>query len=91
MKEWTYEYKVGAWALPVLINGDTSGLDPEDEFRMESFMDEVHGLMQDGDYLSWDVVSDQPYFQICDISRLYDNVYDIVLHIRRYESQTEEA
>lgn len=91
MKEWTYEYKVGEWAVAPLLSGDTNGLDPQDEFALEMFMDEVHGLMQEGDYLSWDVVSDQPYFQICDISRLYNNVHDMVLHIRRYESQTEEA
>lgn len=92
MKEWTFKYKVGEWAVAPLISGDTSGLDPHDEFMLDMFIGMVSANMEDGDYLSWSVDSLEPQFGRCDISGVYTGLlYDMTQYVRRYESQTQEA
>jgi hypothetical protein len=81
-----YNYCIGSWAVPVLINGDTSGLDPADELALDRFMDEVYELIGDGDYFHWDVLNTDPHFTRCEVSGKHDMCYDMALNIRNYKS-----
>lgn len=86
MNNRTYTYKVGTEIAPALIDGDTSALDASDEFAIQSFMDEVFGLLEEGDYFHWEVVEKEPYFSKCEATRKYDMCYDMTLNIRNYKS-----
>ena len=91
MKEWTFKYRVGEWAVAPLLSGDTSTLDPQDEFMLEMFMGMVSANMEDGDYLSWSVDNIEPEEGMCHISGAYPlNTYIMTQYVRRYESQTQE-
>ena len=36
-----YEYTLPAWALPAIVNGDTSGLTDQEEAALDAFLEEV--------------------------------------------------
>lgn len=79
-----YEYKIPAWALPYLINGDTSGLETEDYEAVRDF--ELVTLARYGQG-HWSVKSESSYFsQNNDVNDLSSDVYDCV-----YVAVEEEA
>lgn len=76
-------YVVGAWAIPVLFNGDTSHLDATEEFQIERFMEEVMSHVDEGEYLVWQDEAYPLQFRKCDVSSLWDNCAEIDAIIRR--------
>ena len=73
----TVEYTVPEWALSALFNGDTSGLEDEDEAAIAAFLKSEKLLEQQGHW-SYDSENNEPYFSRSnDIHNLGDNVVNI--------------
>lgn len=73
----TIEYTVPEWALSALFNGDTSGLEEDDEAAIAAFL-ESEKLFEERGHWSYDSEKNEPYFSHTnDIHNLGDNVVDI--------------
>ena len=68
----TYEYQIPDYALPALVNGDTSGLSEEDESALNTFLAKEH-------YIDvWDIPAEsEPYFCSTPEFGLACNVIDV--------------
>ncbi len=71
------EYTVPEWALSALFNGDTSGLEDEDEAAIAAFLKNEKLSEQQGHW-SYGSENNEPYFSHTnDIHNLGDTVVDI--------------
>ena len=77
----SYDCQVGGWALPVLFNGDVSGIDPGNEHRINSFIDSCLDLVEGDKNFFWSYDEHEPRFAKCDITGRFDMVYDIQFKI----------
>lgn len=78
-----YNFRVSDHLLPVLVNGDVSGLEPKEEMLLEQF---VHDVVREDDTFHWDYkVSEEPSFGICDVLDTYSMVRDVslMIHIKQ--------
>lgn len=74
MRNDTIEYEVGQFFLPVLINGDSTGLTDAEERQLRDFLDnaEVAAAEAGATHWHWDCdIDESPGFSRCDITGLY--------------------
>lgn len=86
MSKKEYTYNVGLWTIPVLINGDSSHLEPNEEMDLEQFVNDAVGLVDDGEYFHWSTDVDEPSFSRCEVSGKYDMCCQITMTILPYKS-----
>lgn len=75
-----YEYTIADIFLSALINGDDSGLEPEDIEALDSFIESLPNEAKQG---HWDVIEDSENFCECDISGLYNNCVSVRLMFKQ--------
>lgn len=83
-----HKHTVGAWAMPFLVNGDTSGLSDEEITGIEMWHDYVTDDWRDSDdnlwvFFSESVVSDSKQFGRDEITEMLDNVYTLEIVFRK--------
>jgi len=78
----TYEVKLPDYSLSYLINGDNSGLTPDDIATIDRYMDDYYNtaLLYQGD-VTVSVESEEGYFTNNPAFGLACNVYDCVIVI----------
>jgi len=84
----TLKYTIGAWAMPFLVNGDTSGLSDGEITGIEIWHDLVTDDWRDSDdnlwvFFSESVDSDSRQFGRDEITGMMDNVYTLEIVFRK--------
>ena len=75
-----YEYMISEHWLPAIFNGDFSGLDEDDETRLENFLNfvqEQHGAGH------WSCEDELEEFARCEISNLHANCTKLIYNAIR--------
>lgn len=79
----TYEVTASIWLLPAIVNGDTSGLEPDDLVSLKEFNDFLY-FVQGYGHSVVDLPPDidaEKYFGTCEFGRQLGDVLDFEVHV----------
>jgi len=82
MDDNVYEYEVPDWALPTLINGDSSGISDEDEQKIERFINQVVNEVGNANFYGGSEEDGLGFRRSNDIDNLGSEVYKV--YVRKH-------
>jgi len=89
MDDNVYEYEVPDWALPTLINGDSSGISDEDEQKIERFINQVVNEVGNANFYGGSEEDGLGFRRSNDIDNLGSEVYKVYVRKDTLEESSD--